>query len=102
MHVMAVCIFTDSWIHSIDDKENKQPLKQRPMLTDPSDVFGDSNSLTDDKTSNPDEVDSYIEENLDIPEINNEVNTVKSAHVGTSIKGSPVLCSLFLGPLNPK
>ena len=37
------------------------------MLSDPSDVFGDGT------TNTRDEVDGYIDANLDIPEINNEV-----------------------------
>ena len=60
---------------SVDDKENKHPLKERPVLTDPSDVFGD------DKVTITDEVDGFIDANIDIPEINNEVSlTIFTIH----------------------
>ena len=54
-------------MNPMEDKENEHPRKQRPMLSDPSDVFGDG------ATNTRDEVDGYIDVNLDIPEINNEV-----------------------------
>ena len=66
----------DSWISLLDDKENEYPRKQRPVLSDPSDVFGDGT------TTNRDEVDGYIDATLDIPEINNEVkDLLQMSHV---------------------
>ena len=59
-------IFSDSWVQALDDKENKLPSK-RPVLTDPSEEFGES------KVAKIDEVDGFIDASLDIPEINNEV-----------------------------
>ena len=59
-------MFSDSWVQALDDKENKLPSK-RPVLTDPSEEFGES------KVAKIDEVDGFIDASLDIPEINNEV-----------------------------
>ena len=53
-------------MQALDDKENKLPSK-RPVLTDPSEEFGES------KVAKIDEVDGFIDASLDIPEINNEV-----------------------------
>ena len=51
-----------------EDKENKVPLSEKPKLSDPSEFSMD---LTEKPT---DEVDAYIEENLEIPDIVNEVS----------------------------
>lgn len=54
----------------MDDKENKSPFSEKPKLSDPSEFSMDS-------TERPsDEVDAFIEENIEIPEINNEVSTI--------------------------
>lgn len=52
----------------IEDKENKVPLSEKPKLSDPSEFSMDVTERASD------EVDAFVEESIDIPEINNEVN----------------------------
>ncbi|XP_060556137.1 ubiquitin carboxyl-terminal hydrolase 37-like isoform X2 [Ruditapes philippinarum] len=56
----------DSWLLMAEDKENKVPLTEKPKLSDPSEFAMD---VTEKST---DEVDAYIEENIEIPDIVNE------------------------------
>jgi hypothetical protein len=63
-------LFIDSWLLMAEDKENKVPLSEKPKLSDPSEFAMD---VTEKST---DEVDAYIEENLEIPDIVNEVSII--------------------------
>ncbi|XP_053386505.1 ubiquitin carboxyl-terminal hydrolase 37-like [Mercenaria mercenaria] len=56
----------DSWLSLVEDKENKKPLSEKPKLSDPLEFSMDINDTS------ADEVDTYMEENIEIPEISNE------------------------------
>jgi len=58
--------FVDTWMSGVDDKENTIPDGVVPKLSDPSEFDTDYDKPFD-------EVDGYIDENLNLPEINNEV-----------------------------
>lgn len=56
----------DTWLSLVEDKENKIPLSEKPTLSNPEEFS------MDEMEGLHDEVDAFVEEDLDIPEIKNE------------------------------